>query len=65
LITGKCADIGKFKVPSVRGLAARAPYFHDGSAATLLEVINFYDQRFGMLLSQEEKADLVAFLNSL
>jgi len=65
LITGKCADIGKFKVPSMRGLPARAPYFHDGSAATLLQVIDFYDQRFGMLLSQEEKADLVAFMNSL
>ena len=65
LTTGKCADVGKFKVPSMRALAARAPYFHDGSAGTLLEVINFYDQRFGMLLSPEEKVDLVAFLNAL
>jgi len=65
LITGKCADIAKFKIPSMRGLPARAPYFHDGSAATLLQVIDFYDQRFGMLLSPEEKDDLVAFLNSL
>jgi cytochrome c peroxidase len=65
LITGKCADIAKFKIPSMRGLPARAPYFHDGSAATLLQVIDFYDQRFGMLLSPEEKVDLVAFLNSL
>jgi cytochrome c peroxidase len=65
MATGKCADIGKFKVPSMRGLPARAPYFHDGSAATLLQVIDFYDQRFGMLLSPEEKADLIAFMNSL
>jgi hypothetical protein len=65
MATGKCADIGKFKVPSMRGLAARAPYFHDGSAATLEQVLNFYDQRFGMLLTDQEKADLIAFMNSL
>ena len=65
MFTGKCADIGKFKVPSMRGLAARAPYFHDGSAATVRQVVDFYDQRFGMLLSEEEKADLINFLNSL
>jgi cytochrome c peroxidase len=65
MITGKCADIGKFKVPGLRGLAARAPYFHSGSAATLLEVLSFYDQRFNMGLSEEEKADLVAFMNTL
>jgi cytochrome c peroxidase len=65
MVTGKCADIGKVKVPGLRGLAARAPYFHNGTASTLLEVVNFYDQRFGMLLSDDEKADLVAFMNSL
>jgi cytochrome c peroxidase len=65
LVTGKCADIGKFKVPSMRGLPARAPYFHNGSAATLLDVVNFYDQRFNMALTDDEKADLVAFMNTL
>jgi cytochrome c peroxidase len=35
LITGKFADVGKFKGPILRGLAARAPYFHNGSAQTL------------------------------
>jgi len=65
MVTGKCADIGKFKVPSMRGLPARAPYFHDGSAATLRQVIDFYDQRFSMLLTEQEKADLIAFMNSL
>jgi cytochrome c peroxidase len=65
LVTGKCTDIGKFKVPGMRGLAARAPYFHNGSAATLLDVVNFYDQRFNMALTDEEKADLVAFMNTL
>jgi len=65
MITGKCTDIGKMKMPGLRGLPARAPYFHNGTAATLMDVVNFYDQRFGMLLSPEEKADLVAFLSSL
>jgi cytochrome c peroxidase len=65
LVTGKCADIGKVKVPGLRGLAARAPYFHTGSAGSLMEVVNFYDQRFGMLLTDEEKANLVAFMNTL
>ena len=65
MVTGKCADIGKFKVPSMRGLPARAPYFHNGSAATLLDVVNFYDQRFNMLLTDGEKADLVAFMSTL
>ena len=48
-----------------RGLAARAPYFHNGSAATLAEVVDFYDTRFAMHLTAQEKADLVAFLRSL
>jgi cytochrome c peroxidase len=65
LITGKCADIGKTKGPILRGLAARAPYFHNGSAATLLDAVNFYDQRFNLHLTGEQKEDLVAFLRSL
>lgn len=65
LITGKWADIGKTKGPILRGLAARAPYFHNGSAATLADVVDFYDQRFTLGLTQQEKNDLVAFLNSL
>lgn len=51
LISGKCADVGKFTVPQLRALAARAPYFSDGSAATLLDVVNFYDKRFSINLS--------------
>jgi cytochrome c peroxidase len=65
LSTGKCADIGKTKGPILRGLAARAPYFHNGSAATLLDVVNFYDQRFNLDLTEQQKSDLVAFLSSL
>jgi len=65
LITGQCADIGKVKGPILRGLAARAPYFHNGSAATLQDVVEFYNQRFNIELSNQEKTDLAAFLNSL
>jgi hypothetical protein len=65
LITGKWADIGKFKGPVLRGLAARAPYFHNGSAATLDDVVDFYNTRFGIGLSRQEHDDLVAFLHAL
>jgi cytochrome c peroxidase len=65
LVTGRCDDIGRFKVPTLRGLAARAPYFHDGSAATLDDVVTFYDKRFGIRLTPSERADLVAFLRAL
>jgi cytochrome c peroxidase len=65
LISGKCADIGKIKGPILRGLAARAPYFHNGSATTLLDVINFYDQRFSIGFTDQQKQDLVAFLQTL
>ena len=65
LITGLWADIGKVKGPILRGLAARAPYFHNGSANRLSDVVTFYDKRFNVGFTAQEKADLVAFLNSL
>lgn len=65
LITGNCADIGKVKGPILRGLAARAPYFHNGSAATLGDAVEFYDRRFDIGFTEQQKADLVAFLSSL
>jgi cytochrome c peroxidase len=65
LITGLWKDIGKVKTPTLRGLAARAPYFHNGSAKTLDEVIDFYDKRFHIGFSAQQKQDLVAFLSSL
>ncbi len=65
LITGKCADIGKTKGPLLRGLASRAPYFHNGSAATLRDAVEFYNNRFNLGLSEQEKQDLVAFLQTL
>ncbi len=65
LITGKFADIGKVKGPVLRGLASRAPYFHNGSANSLADVIDFYDKRFNIGFTAQEKADLIAFLNAL
>jgi cytochrome c peroxidase len=65
LITGKCADIGKVKGPILRGLAARAPYFHNGSAATLADVVEFYNRRFDLNFTEQQKADLAAFLSAL
>lgn len=79
--TGKPTDRGKFKVPTLRNIGVTAPYMHDGRFATLAEVVNFYssgvkqsspnldehmpDFGSGLNLTNEEKADLVAFLNTL
>jgi cytochrome c peroxidase len=65
MITGRWADIGKFKGPILRALAARAPYFHNGSAATLDDVIAFYENRFHLALTPQERSDLLAFLQAL
>jgi len=65
LLTGLCSDVNRMKVPILRGLAARAPYFHNGSATSLTQVVNFYDARFGMGLNPQQKTDLVNFLSAL
>jgi cytochrome c peroxidase len=75
-ITHRAADMGKFRVPTLRNVALTAPYMHDGSLARLQDVIDHYarggrknphqDSRVRPLsLSQAERADLVAFLESL
>ena len=65
LITGAWKDVGRMKGPILRGLAGRAPYFHNRAAATLRDVIDFYDRRFDMNLTPQQKMDLVAFLRAL
>ena len=65
LITGKWEHMSLFKEPVLRGLASRAPYFHNGFAASLADVVDFYDSRFNIGLSAKEKSDLVAFLKAL
>lgn len=65
LIDGNFDHVGKIKGPILRGLSARAPYFHNGSARTLLDAVRFYETRFGWVLTPREESDLVAFLSSL
>lgn len=65
LITGAWKDVGRLKGPILRGLASRAPYFHNGSARSLDDVLNFYDKRFNIGFTDGEKQDLIAFLNAL
>jgi hypothetical protein len=65
LVTGKWKDIGRFKGPVLRAVAARAPYFHNGSAKDLGAVVDFYNQRFGIGFTDAEKDDLIAFLLTL
>jgi cytochrome c peroxidase len=65
LITGLWEDIGKVKAPVLRGLAGRPPYFHNGSANSLADVVNFYEKRFHAGFSAQDKDDLVAFLSAL
>ncbi len=75
-ITRRIGDLGKFKVPTLRNVAASAPYMHDGSIASLQDVIDQY-ARGGrgdpstdplirpLALTDRDKADLIAFLGSL
>jgi len=65
LITGLWKDVGRLKGPVLRGLPSRAPYFHNGSADSLDDVIDFYNRRFNVGFSPQEKRDLIAFLSTL
>ena len=65
LITGKCADAGSILMQQFRGLTARAPYFANGSARDLSELVDFFDRRFKIGFTEQEKQDLVNFLSVL
>jgi cytochrome c peroxidase len=56
---------GKYRTTPLRGLLQHPPYFHDGSAADLLAVVNHYDRLFGLNLTPAQKGDLVEYLKSL
>ena len=64
-VTGRWGDLGRFKTPTLRALAARAPYFHNGIAPTLDAAVRHYERHLGFVFTDEERADLVAFLNAL
>jgi cytochrome c peroxidase len=71
LATRNPADIGKFKTPSLRNVAATGPYMHDGSVSTLEEALDLeiYYRRLNsnhaFVLTPQDKSDLLAFLKSL
>ncbi|WP_219894296.1 hypothetical protein [Aquisediminimonas profunda] len=65
LISGLCADVGAINMQQIRGLAARPPYFSNGLAATIADIVEFYDKRFNMKLDPQEKADLANVLRVL
>lgn len=75
-VTGNSDDIGKFKTPTLRNIALTAPYMHDGSIKTLMEVVEYYNKGgnhspwtdaaiFRLHLTPQEKSDLVNFMQSL
>ena len=65
LRSGRWADMDRFKTPSLRGLAARAPYFHNGIAANLTEAVRHYEIALDFEYTDQEREDLVAFLEAL
>jgi cytochrome c peroxidase len=81
LVTGKIEDRGKFKTPTLRNVAVRSPYMHDGRFTTLRQVIDHYNtglnfneyldlllthnSSVGIRLSQQDINDLIAFLETL
>ena len=64
-VTGLWSDLGKFKTPTLRALSARAPYFHNGIAATLDGVVRHYERHLNFVFTEREREDLVAFLRAL
>ena len=65
LRSGLWRDMNRFKIPQLRGLSARAPYFHNGMSPTLAAVVQHYDTQFAIGMTDQEKSDLTAFLASL
>jgi cytochrome c peroxidase len=76
LVTYQVFDIGSYRTPGLRNIALTAPYFHDGSAKTLADVVRFYNEGGrqninrewdldSLSLDEDEQRDLVAFLESL
>jgi cytochrome c peroxidase len=65
MVTGLIADVGKFKPPILRNLSGRLPLFHAGTASSAQELIDFYDARFVINLTRQQKYDLAQFLEAL
>ncbi|MEO7549714.1 MAG: hypothetical protein ABIT09_01055 [Croceibacterium sp.] len=65
LTTGRCSDVGRITLQSMRGLGARAPYFSNGSARDLRGIVDFYDRRYTIGYTEQEKLDLVNLMKAL
>lgn len=81
MVTQDASDKAKFKVPSLRNVEVTAPYMHDGRFTTLEEVVDHYDHGIrisptldpaleyttytGLMLTDQDKQDLIAFLKTL
>jgi len=63
-VTGLFADVGKFKPPVLRNFISRAPYFHGGAAHEDDDLVDFYNARFQIGLTDQQHEDLIALLNS-
>lgn len=65
LVSGKCEDVGAIVLQQMRALSARPPYFSNGSAQTLREIVDYYDRRYNIQYTEQEKQDLVNFMSTL
>ena len=65
LVTGRWKQLGRFKGPILRGMPARGPFFHNGFGTDPSKVLDFYEDRFGFVLNDQQRADLINFLNAL
>lgn len=65
LTTGKCADVGRITLQTMRGLSARAPFFSNGSAKDIRGVIDYYEQRYNIGYTEQEKRDLENLMRAL
>ena len=65
LTTGRCIDIGKITIQQMRALAARPPYFSNGSAKSIRDIVDFYDRRYRIGYTEQEKQDLVNLMSVL
>ena len=64
-VSGQCADVGKTKIPIIHGIAGRSPYFHNGGAPEITNLVNFYNTRFNIGLTAQQLNDLEVFLEAL
>lgn len=65
LTSGRCADVGKITLQSMRSLAGRAPYFSNGLAKDLRGIVDFYERRYNIGYTEQEKQDLVNLMSAL